>query len=194
MVEPPPLVRLSRWEVESLVEVEDELDAAAASSDHFAAMSSEELCMMRMPCCVSTMTGSQRESRGEVLRFVLQTVQRMLMPKDHVFYVVQLLDAAGIWSTTNDFRQQTLAGMAALIVSVKVRCNPVRDVGVDALPELADLATQFLTAHRGALSPEDIVVQERDLLIAFDFVVPLPLYWIGWRSCSVLQRCPQLAE
>ena len=167
--------------MQSLEEIEDELDAAAASSDHFAAMSSEELCMMRMPCCVSTMTGSQRQSRGEVLRFDLQTVQRMLMPKDHFFYVVQLLDPVGIWSTTNNFRQQTLAGMAALTVSVKVRCNPVRDVSVDALPELADLATQFLdgTAHRGAMLPEDLVMQERDLLIAWDFIVPLPLYWIG---------------
>ena len=79
-------------------EIKDELDTAAASCDHFVAMGSEELDMMRLTTRLPTMTGSQRESRCEVLRFVLQTVQQLAMPKNHFFYAVQLLDAAGIWS------------------------------------------------------------------------------------------------
>jgi hypothetical protein len=175
MIAQSPHARVSRWEVEDPEEIEDELDTAAASCDHFAAMGSKELDMMRLPSCVPTLTGSQRESRCEVLRFVLQTVQRLSMPKDHFFYVVQLLDAAGIWGTTH-FRQQTLAGMAALAVSVKMCCDHVRGVGVDALPGLADHATKFLdgTAHQGAVSPEDIVTQERNLLAALNFVVSAP--------------------
>ena len=132
--------------------------------------------MMRLPNCLPTMTGSQRESRCEVLRFVLQTVQLLAIPKNHFFYAVQLLDAAGIWSNFGDLRQQTVTSMAALLVSLKLSDDHVRGFGLDPLLELAVHATRFLdgTAHQGAVAPEAIIMQEHELLVALSFVVSAP--------------------
>ena len=132
--------------------------------------------MMRLPNCLGTITDFQRESRRKVLRFVHQTVQLLAMPRDHFFYAVQLLDAAGIWDTTYDFRQQTVTGMAALFISIKLFNDHAHVHGPDALPELAVHATRFLdgTAHQGAVAPEAIIMQEHELLAALSFVVSAP--------------------
>ena len=176
MIAQPPLARMYHWEVDDPEEFKGELETAAASCDHLVAMLSEELNMMRLPNCLPTMTGSQRESRCEVLRFVLQTVQQLAMPRDHFFYVVQLLDAAGIWSNFGDLRQQTVTSMAALLVSLKLSDDHVRGFGLDPLPGLAHHATRFLdgTAHQGDVPPEAIVMQEHELLAALSFVVSAP--------------------
>ena len=85
------------WELCDSRELEDELDTACASGDHSDEMESRELDMMRLPFCVIAMT-SLIWHRGCVLGFVRQTVRNMRFASDHFFYVVQILDAAGIWS------------------------------------------------------------------------------------------------
>ena len=54
--------------------------------------------MMRLPSCVMALSVLEREYRETVLVFVRQTIRSQLLPSDHFFHAVQILDAAGMWT------------------------------------------------------------------------------------------------
>ena len=59
------------------------------------------------------LTVLEREYRETVLVFVRETIRNQLLPSDHFFNAVRILDAAGIWTTAQVVRKQVLTGMAA---------------------------------------------------------------------------------
>ena len=126
-----------------------------------------------------------------MLAVVRQTRRNQLLPSEHSFNAVQILDAAGIWTEAQGARKQVATGMAAVWVGVNLRDSVTREhwrevLGLSVLRELADNATEFLNVVIGTIDgnhlfPEDIIVEENELLVAMHFTVAAPTAadWIG---------------
>ena len=84
----------SRWGLVDLKELEDELDTARASRDHFEDVELKELNIMRLPSCVMAL--AVFETHETVLVFVRQTARNLHATSDHFFCAVQILDAVAI--------------------------------------------------------------------------------------------------
>ena len=108
-------------------EIEDELGTACASRDHFEEMELMELNMMRLPSCVITLTVSDVESRETVLVLERQTSRNQLLPSDHFFFAVQILDAVGIGTEAPEVRKQVVVGIAAVWVRVDLSHSVTRE-------------------------------------------------------------------
>merc|ERR1712107_196647 len=83
-------------------------DVVAELLDEFAAVAALYMC--------AKLHGQARDVVAElldVLVFLRQTVTDQLMPTDHFFFAVQVLDAAGVWASLDQPRQ-VVAAVAAL--------------------------------------------------------------------------------
>ena len=135
------------WGLFDAEELKDEHDTACASRN-FEEMELRELNMMRLPCCVMALTVCARVTRETVLVFVCQTIRNLFLPSDHILCAFQILKALGI------------------------RMAPV-------LRELAENCTKYLNFVIGIFDenhvfPEDVVMEENELLVAMHFTVAAP--------------------
>ena len=65
--------------------------------------------MMRLPSCINAVTSLKWHPVGAcVLGFVRQTMHNMCYISDHFFCVVQIQDAAGIWSKAKQAREENI--------------------------------------------------------------------------------------
>jgi len=94
-----------------------------------------------------------------------QTVTDQWMPTDHFFFVVQVLDAAGVW-TSLDERHQVVAVVAALHTCAKL--HSAQDVAAELLDEYVASSTLFLQRTRCErhVTLEDVCLAEHHLLEA----------------------------
>ena len=112
--------------------------------------------------------------------FVRHTLRNQLLPSDHFFHAVQILDAAGIWTKAHGVRKQVVAGISISLVTVKLSDSVTREhlrevLGPSILRELEDNATVFLNFVVGAFDenhvfPEDIIM---DFLICWSLCTSL---------------------
>ena len=114
----------SKWGLFDPEECEDEL--ACASRDHIEDMELRELNMMKLSSCVMALKVPETVYRETVLVFVRQTVRNQLLPFEHFFHAVQILDAAGIWTRIQTVQKQIVTRMAAVLVSVKLSDSMTR--------------------------------------------------------------------
>ena len=145
---------------------------------------------MRLPPCVVALIVSDKGSRETVLGFVHQTIRNLFLCSESFFFAVQILDAAGIWTKDQEVCEQFVAGISVVWVSVtlsdSVKCGHLREILPSSpLPspsvrrELAGNATEFSDVVIGTFDethvfPEDITVEENELLAASHFNVTDP--------------------
>mmetsp|Transcript_24925 Transcript_24925/g.65450 ORF Transcript_24925/g.65450 Transcript_24925/m.65450 type:complete len:231 (-) Transcript_24925:476-1168(-) len=152
---------------------EDEFESNAVADEDIAAMAAEE-------CKLTTLTSSRPmaqglvlERRREVLIFLRQTVTDQLMPTDHFFFVVQVLDAAGVW-TSLDERHQVVAAVAALYMCAKL--HSAQNMVAELLDEYVASATLFLrrTRSESYVMLAEVCLAESHLLEALDYSLSAP--------------------
>ena len=168
MLSRQPHVPVQRWELFDPRELDDELDTACASGDHFDDMEARERARHDEGAVLRHCHDiSEIASRGCVLGIVRQTMRIMCFTSDHFFHVVQILDAGGIGSKTKQVQEQAVAGRAALSVGVKVDHSTqvmAADVEHGVLRGLQDKTIVFLNGifEDCDVFPNDIMMAESD--------------------------------
>jgi len=153
---------------------EDDFETNAVADGDIAAMAAEECQLTTLISSRLMAQGPALERRREVLIFLRQTVTDQLMPTDHFFFAVQVLDAAGVW-TSLDERHQVVAAVAALYMGAKLQSH-AQDTVAELLDEFAALATLFVQRKRPGFHVllADICLAENHILEALNFSVSAP--------------------
>mmetsp|Transcript_24924 Transcript_24924/g.65447 ORF Transcript_24924/g.65447 Transcript_24924/m.65447 type:complete len:232 (-) Transcript_24924:476-1171(-) len=153
---------------------EDEFESNAVADEDIASMVVEECQVTTLMSCRPMAQGLVLERRREVLIFLRQAVTDQLMPTDHFFFAVQVLDAAGVW-TSLDEPQQVVAAVAALYMGAKLQSH-AQDTVAELLDEFAALATLFVQRKRPGFHVllADICLAENHILEALNFSVSAP--------------------
>lgn len=126
---------------------------------------------MQFPCALMSLSILAR--RSEVLAFVQETLEYLLLPADDLFFAAQVLDCVDLWSGS-DVRAQVVSALAALYMCIKLRSNPREPVHSDRLYELTERASDFLDSgtDRREVSFEEVVQEETRLLSSLNFQLP----------------------
>jgi len=153
---------------------EDDFETNAVAEEDIAAMAAEECQLTTLTSSRLMAQGPALERRREVLVFLRQTVTDQLMPTDHFFFAVQVLDAAGVWASLDEPRQ-VVAAVAALYMCAKLH-GQARDVVAELLDEFAAVATLFVQRTRPGFHVllADICLAENDILEALNYSVSVP--------------------
>ena len=158
---------------------EDDFETNAVADEDIAAMAAEECQLTTLTSSRLVAQGPPMERRREVLVFLRQTVTDQLMPTDHFFFAVQVLDAAGVW-TSLDERHQMMAAVAALYMCAKL--HGAQDMAGELLDEYVASATLFLQRTRCErhVTLADIRLAENHLLkaVGYSLSVPTVKEWI----------------
>jgi len=153
---------------------EDDFETNAVADGDIAAMAAEECQLTTLISSRLMAQGPALERRREVLIFLRQTVTDQLMPTDHFFFAVQVLDAAGVW-TSLDERHQVVAAVAALYMCAKLHSD-AQGMAAELLDEYVASATLFLqrTHCERHVMLADIFLAENHLLEALDYCLSAP--------------------
>ena len=118
---------------------EDDFESNAVADEDIAAMAPEECQLTTLTSSRPMAQGPALERRREVLVFLRQTVSDQLIPTNHFFFAVQVLDVAGVWASLDEPRQ-VVAAVAALYMCAKLH-SQAQDVAAELLDECAASTT-----------------------------------------------------